>query len=183
VERPRAAEVPIADVVLVPLLVHPDERGSLTETYRRAWLPGSGEIVQVNVSRSRAGVLRGLHVHRQQADFWVVLSGVAFVGLFDLRAGTPSTGRKAELRIDAESRPLGLYIPPRVAHGFYAERDVLLQYLVDRPYAGDDEWGLAWNDAEVGIDWPTESPVLSARDRANPPLREVMEALRGPEPS
>ena len=130
-------------------------------------------MVQANVSRSRAGVLRGLHVHREQADYWVVLSGVAFVALFDLRPGAPTMGQKAELRLDGEDAWFGLYIPPGVAHGFYAETDVVLLYLVDRPYSGDDEFGLAWNDPEVAIDWPDEHPVLSARDRQNPPLRFV----------
>ena len=65
-----------------------DERGSFAETYRREWLPaGAGEMVQSNLSRSKAGVLRGMHYHRQQADYWVVVEGRVFVALFDLRSG------------------------------------------------------------------------------------------------
>jgi dTDP-4-dehydrorhamnose 3,5-epimerase len=167
---PDTLEVPIAGVVLVPLSSHDDERGSLTETWRRDWVSGSSEMVQANLSRSRAGVLRGLHVHAEQADYWCVVSGAAFVGLFDLRTGSPTEGAKAEVKIESEVERMGLYIPPGVAHGFYAVTEVVLQYLVDRAFTGADEFGLAWDDPEVGIGWPVERPQLSARDRANPSL-------------
>jgi dTDP-4-dehydrorhamnose 3,5-epimerase len=119
-------------------------------------------------------VLRGLHFHRRQADYWCVLAGRAFVGLFDLRERSPTARRKAELSTDAASELVGLCLPPGVAHGFYAETEVLLQYLVDVTFTGDDEFGLAWNDPAVGIEWPADQPVLSARDRANPRLAEVL---------
>jgi len=166
-------EVPIQGVVLVRLSNHDDDRGSLTETWRREWVPGSAEMVQANLSGSRAGVLRGLHVHGEQADYWCVLSGTAFVGLFDLRTGSPSEGTKAEVRIDTEVERLGLYIPPGVAHGFFAETEVLLQYLVDRVFTGQDEFGLAWDDPDVAIAWPTAEPQVSARDLANPSLADA----------
>jgi len=165
--------MPIQGVILVRLSSHDDERGSLTETWRREWIAGSSEMLQANVSRSRAGVLRGLHVHRDQADYWCVLSGSAFVGLLDLREGSPTGGAKAEIRLDADVERMGLYIPPGVGHGFYAETDVTLLYLVDRPFTGADEFGLAWNDPEAGITWPTEHPELSARDRSNPSLADA----------
>lgn len=170
---PETLEVPIRGVVLVRLSSHDDERGSLTETWRREWIPGSSEMLQANVSRSRAGVLRGLHVHGEQADYWCVLSGTAFVGLLDLRGGSPTEGAKAEIRIESDIEPMGLYIPPGVAHGFYAETDVILLYLVDRVFTGADEFGLAWNDPGVGIVWPTGGPDLSARDRSNPSLADA----------
>ena len=174
---PPQRDVSIQGVVLLELSAHQDERGSVTETFRREWIPGARDMVQANVSRSRATVLRGLHVHRQQADYWVFLSGTAFVALFDLRAGSATEHRKAELRIDGDASPLGLYIPPVIAHGFYAETDVVLQYLVDRPYTGGDEFGLAWNDPDVGIDWPDPSPQLSERDLSNPRLAELESAM------
>ena len=166
-------EVPIAGVVLVRLEPHRDDRGSLMETWRRVWVAGYAEMVQSNVSRSRGGVLRGLHVHGRQADYWCVLEGTAFVGLYDLRAGSPTESAKAELRIDAEREPMGLYIPPGVAHGFLAETDVTLQYLVDQVFTGGDEFGLAWDDPEVGIAWPLADPAVSERDRSNPRLADA----------
>jgi dTDP-4-dehydrorhamnose 3,5-epimerase len=170
-------EVPIEGVILRDLLVHDDDRGSVMEVFRQEWLSHASPMVQANVSRSRAGVLRGLHVHREQADYWVVLAGSAFVGLADLRAGSPTEGRAASVRLDAEGTRSALYIPPGVAHGYYAETDVLLQYLVDHPYTGDDEFGVAWDDPEIGIDWPDRAPVLSERDRSNARLDEARPTL------
>lgn len=167
--------VGIAGAQLLPLAAHVDERGSLTEIYRRSWLEGArGEAVQANLSSSRPGVLRGLHWHRRQADYWCVLSGVAHVALVDLREGSPTSRATFERRIDAGERPFGLAIPPGVAHGFYAETEVSLLYLVDSYYAGDDELGLAWDDPALGFTWPTTSPIVSERDRSNPSLAEVL---------
>ncbi len=103
-----------------------------------------------------------------------MLSGTAFVGLFDLRARSPTEGKKAELRLAAEEERLGLYLPAGVAHGFYAETELVLQYLVDAPFTGEDEFGLAWDDPDVGMAWPSAEPILSERDRSNPPLAEIL---------
>ena len=175
---PNRVDIGIEGAFLVPLTPHADDRGFLVEVFRHEWL---GEVagmvagmVQANLSRSRAGVLRGLHFHRRQSDYWCVLAGRAFVGLFDLRAGSPTEGRKAELSLDAEGERTALYLPPGIAHGFYAETEVLLQYLVDTYYTGEDELGLAWDDPGVGIAWPVSEPILAERDRHNPSLREAM---------
>lgn len=172
--HPEREDVGIAGVRLVHLAPHADDRGSLTETYRREWIPDGREVVQANLSVSRAGVLRGLHWHRRQADYWCVLSGVAFVALVDLRQGSPTRLATFERRIDAAVERLGIAIPPGVAHGFYAETEVLLQYLVDASYSGEDEFGLAWDDPDLGLAWPSSTPILSERDRANPSLAEVL---------
>ncbi|MGZ8604757.1 MAG: dTDP-4-dehydrorhamnose 3,5-epimerase family protein [Actinomycetota bacterium] len=169
-----APDTGIAGVHLRPLTVHGDDRGSLTEVYRREWVPGSRGIAQANVSISRPGVLRGLHWHRRQADAWCVLTGVAHVGLVDLREGSPTRLATFQRRIDPAEARFALAIPPGVAHGFYAETQVVLQYLVDAPYTGDDEFGLAWDDPAVGLAWPSSDPILSARDRRNPPLGDVL---------
>lgn len=169
-----ATEVGIAGVRLFELTRFPDDRGWFAEDYRRAWLPEDREMVQGNVSFSRAGVLRGLHVHREQADWWTILTGAAVVGLYDLRAGSPTQGMGLALRIDAEDGLRGLFIPRGVAHGFYAERDLLLHYLVDAYHTGDDELGLAWDDPDLGIGWPDAEPITSERDRTNPRLSELL---------
>jgi dTDP-4-dehydrorhamnose 3,5-epimerase len=169
-----AKQVGIAGVLPIRLTPHADARGSLTEAYRRSWLPDGGEMVQGNVSHSQANVLRGLHFHREQADYWCLLSGRAFVGLYDLRETSPTFGEKAELGLDASESPAGLYVPPGVAHGFYAETDVTLLYLVDAYFTGTDEFGVAWNDPEIGIAWPSTDPIVSERDRRNPPLRYAL---------
>ncbi len=157
-------------MVAVDLTSHADERGSVSEVYRGSWLPGTRPIVQANLSVSRPGVLRGLHFHREQCDYWVPVAGAAFVGLYDLRRGSPTEGIKAELRIGDDDRR-ALLIPPGVAHGFYAESNLRLLYFVDAYFTGEDEFGLAWDDPEVGIQWPTREPLLSERDRSNPVLQ------------
>jgi dTDP-4-dehydrorhamnose 3,5-epimerase len=120
-------------------------------------------------------VLRGLHVHRRQADYWTVVAGTAFVGLYDLRAGSPTEGAMEEIRLVGEDSGNCLYIPAGVAHGFYAETDVTLQYLVDEYFTGEDEFGVTWDDPGLGIRWPLHGrrPILSERDRSNPTLEEA----------
>ena len=169
-------DIGIDGVVPVTLTLHRDDRGSLSEVYRGSWLPGAGPMVQANLSRSRAGVLRGMHFHRRQADFQVFAGGVSMIGLFDLRTGSPSEGRSATVPVDVDvgDAALGLYIPPGVAHGFCAVTEVTLIYLVDEEFTGQDEYGIAWDDPGLGIDWPLSPPTLSARDRANPPLATVL---------
>jgi dTDP-4-dehydrorhamnose 3,5-epimerase len=168
-------EPSIDGVHLFELTSHHDVRGTLTETFRHAWLPeGVPPMVQSNLSHSRPGVLRGLHVHRYQADFWCVLQGTAFVALVDLRAGSPTERRTWTETFDAETGMRGLYIPSGVAHGFCAMSEVRLLYMVDAYYSGEDEAGFAWNDPDVGLSWPLDDPILSPRDAAAPPLAEAM---------
>lgn len=164
----------IDGVQILPLVDHADRRGALLEIYRREWLGHGEHAVQANLSMSRAGVLRGLHWHRRQRDYWCVLDGRAFVALVDVRSGSPTSGTTLQLRVDSSEQRFGIAIPPGVAHGFFAETDVSLLYLVDRYYRGDDEFGLAWDDADLPIDWPTREPILSDRDRSNPPLSSVL---------
>lgn len=164
----------IDGVIVRELEAHPDERGSFTETFRQDWLPaGARPMLQSNLSRSSAGVLRGMHFHRQQSDWWVVLEGSAFIALYDLRSpGSPEP--RSTFSVEAPGTFLGIFIPPGVAHGFLAITAVTLQYLVDAAFDGSDEFGFAWDDPEVGIDWPITGPTLSPRDRSNPSLAEAV---------
>jgi len=172
---PDPTTVGIEGVLLFTLTSHPDNRGSFTEDYRRSWVQGGREMVQGNISMSKANVLRGLHFHRAQADWWNFYAGAAVVGLYDLRAGSPTRGVGLALPTDTDDGLQGLYIPRGVAHGFYAVRDVMLHYMVDNYYTGADEFGVAWDDPGLGIDWTTTNPILSDRDRANPSLAAVLE--------
>jgi dTDP-4-dehydrorhamnose 3,5-epimerase len=176
---------------------HGDERGSFRELWREdvfgpidAALAGSSSgagspprFVQANLSTSAAGVLRGLHLHRRQLDHWVVATGRAFVALVDVRpmlAGGP--------RPNIETRELGeddwVDIPIGVAHGFLALEPLQLVYLVTNLYDGTDELGFAWDDRLAAVPWPAVAvarggrPILSERDRSNPPLAALVERLR-----
>jgi len=165
----------IAGLEILELHAFADERGSLTEVYRRSWIADGDEAVQANLSRSTAGVLRGLHWHRRQRDYWCFLTGRAFAAFVDLREASPTRRAVATVEIDTDERRVAIAVPPGVAHGFEAVSDVSLLYLVDAYYTGDDEFGLAWDDPELAIAWPNREPLLSERDRANPSLAEALE--------
>jgi dTDP-4-dehydrorhamnose 3,5-epimerase len=163
----------IRGVYVVPLRASADARGYFFESYRRSWLPpGIPEMVQGNVSFSKAGVLRGMHYHLRQADFWLVPSGHVRAALFDLRATSPTQGASQVLEL-GEEHPFGLYIPPGVAHGHHAVSASLMTYLVDQYYDASDERGIRWDDPALGIDWGAHNPILSARDQENPRLADV----------
>lgn len=146
---------------------HRDRRGAFVQV-----LLASGTaipFVQVNHSRSVRGVLRGLHYHRRQTDWWYLVSGAARVALVDLRRRIEHpTVQMIELSSD---EPRVLQIPSGVAHGYLALSDVDLIYLVSEEYDGSDEYGVAWNDPSLAIPWGIDQPILSERDRENPRLR------------
>ena len=156
----------IEGVVIEPLERFEDERGTFTEWARFASFPL--QLKQANHSRSAAGVLRGLHYHRHQADLWYVVRGRAQVALADLRH--PEQIRTHVFVMDGDA-PTFAYIPPGIAHGFLALTDVDLIYLVSEEFDGSDEHGIAWNDPQLAIPWENETPILSDRDKANEPLR------------
>lgn len=162
----------ILDTYLVGLEKHEDPRGAFIEVWRQQWIEGSKPPLQANISVSKKGVLRGLHYHLKQADYWVLISGRALVGLYDFRKSSVTYGDAQLVEVTGET-PTGLYIPPGVLHGYYALEDCVLLYLVDHVYDGSDEHGVAWNDPDLGLAWPVESPLLSNRDRQNPKLSEV----------
>jgi dTDP-4-dehydrorhamnose 3,5-epimerase len=165
----------IPGVQLRELTTFADDRGAFTETFRQEWLPDGGPaVVQSNLSRSRAGVLRGMHYHRSQSDLWVVLEGTAFIVLCDLRTGSPRRGTAVSDTFDTANGLTALLIPPGVAHGFCAVTDVALQYMVTDYYDGTDEHGFAWDDPDAAIRWPVAQPLLSERDRTNPPLSSAL---------
>jgi dTDP-4-dehydrorhamnose 3,5-epimerase len=160
-------EIEIHGATLTSLESHADERGGFVEIMRAANFPD--QFVQANHSRSRAGVLRGLHYHRHQADLWYVVRGRMQVGLADLRErrSPPST---ASLVLDSDD-PAILYVPPGVAHGFLALIDLDLIYFVTRYFDETDEFGVAWDDPALLIQWENPNPILSERDLSAPPLR------------
>ena len=167
-------ESTIAGVRIFALEPHPDERGRFQETYQRSWVEGGPEMVQASLSYSRKDVLRGIHFHRRQADYWTIALGRCRVALVDIRRGSP-TFRAIDTFEMSDEEPRGVYIPPLVAHGLHAVEDMVLSYLVSEEFdpAAPDEFGIAWNDPDLAIDWGTVDPILSDRDRSNPTLAEV----------
>jgi len=173
----------IVGVYVVDPDVHGDERGFFVETYRREWFPHGREMVQANRGDRQAGAVVGLHYHLHQADYWYIANGRARVVLHDLRTGSPTDGKTLDLDLggedEASARHRGVFIPPGVAHGFAALTDMTITYLVDGYYNPADELGVAWDDPAVDADWGVTDPVLSERDRSNPP-RSALPAGRMP---
>jgi dTDP-4-dehydrorhamnose 3,5-epimerase len=152
-----------------------DERGRFSEVFRREWIDGAREMLQVNRSISKAGVLRGMHYHLFQSDFWFLPAGHAFVALYDHR-GSSKTAEKTETFEIKDGDDTGIYIPPGVAHGFYAITDLNLVYMVDQYFDGTDELGIFYDEPAMEITWPTDvEPILSDRDKTLPMLLDIAE--------
>lgn len=164
----------ISGVQRASLTPHADTRGRFLEVFRQEWFPQRDwRAVQINRSESVAGVLRGLHYHFKQVDYWYPVLGSIRVGLADLRPHSPTAGAATTVDMDAADNT-GLYIPTGVAHGFAALTDVILFYVVDNYYSGDDELGLAWNDPDTAVPWNLPGvPILSGRDQRNPALSQI----------
>ena len=163
----------ISGVYIAHLQAFSDERGRFLETFRKEWFPQrSWDIIQNNRSDSKAGVLRGLHYHHEQVDYWYVQQGRIRAGLVDLRPFSP-THLCTQLIEMGDDNQLGLFIPVGVAHGFLALTDAIHTYVVDNYYNGRDENGVAWNDPDIGMDWGITNPLISQRDIQNPRLRDI----------
>jgi dTDP-4-dehydrorhamnose 3,5-epimerase len=166
----------ISGLQLVRLQGYGDDRGRFMETFRKEWFPQrSWDRVQINRSDSKKGVLRGLHYHHQQIDYWYVIEGVLLAAVVDIRPNSATYLNTITIEMGGENN-IGLFIPSGVAHGFYAITDVTLTYVIDNYFdGGRDEYGVAWNDPQIGMDWGTVDPILSDRDRNNPLLRDIVE--------
>lgn len=176
---PEIIESPhIKGVYTVQLKAFGDERGRFTETFRKEWFPQrSWQNVQMNCSESIGGVVRGLHYHFKQVDYWCVMKGHIRAALFDLRPNSPTFKQAQTIDMTAEQRT-GLFIPVGVAHGFAGlSEHLILTYVVDNYYDSSDEFGVKWDDPALGLDWglewPIEETIVSGRDAANPLLNEI----------
>ncbi len=150
-------------VRIIDLNMNHDVRGCFTELFREEWDVGT-ELVQWNFVRSAASVLRGVHVHFRHWDYLMVIGGVMHLGLYDLRAGSP-TENKSSMVILSSEQLRAVFIPPGVAHGFFYPQDSLHVYAVSHYWDVDDEMGCAWDDPELGFNWPVSDPMLSPRDK------------------
>jgi len=166
----------IPDVKLIEPRVFGDGRGFFFESYNRRTFAEAGidaEFVQDNHSRSRRGVLRGLHYQIQSAQGKLVrvTAGAVFDVAVDLRRRSATFGRHVAIELSAESKQM-LWIPPGFAHGFLvlSEEADFIYKTTDYWYA-EHERTLLWNDAALSIDWPLAgAPVMTARDAAGTTL-------------
>jgi dTDP-4-dehydrorhamnose 3,5-epimerase len=170
---------PLQGLLVIEPKCFQDERGFFLETYQTARYHEAGIIdtfLQDNQSRSRKGVLRGMHfqVNRPQAQIVTVMRGRIFDVGVDLRPASPTFGRWFGVVLhDTGQRQI--YMAPGFAHGFCVLSDWAdLHYKVSRNYDGTDEGGFHWNDVDVGIEWPIDNPVVTARDASYPKLKELL---------
>jgi dTDP-4-dehydrorhamnose 3,5-epimerase len=175
-------ETDLPGVLIIEPKVFGDERGFFMESwngrrYEEVGLPGS--FVQDNLSFSTHGVLRGLHFQNPhpQGKLVSVLRGEVFDVAVDIRVGSPTFGKWTGTTLSAESKRQ-LYVPPDFAHGYVVTSEsALFFYKCTEYYSRSSEGIVLWNDPGVGIEWPTDAPILSERDRVAPPLREIPQGV------
>jgi len=170
--------------ILLEPAVHGDDRGFFIETYRRSAFMELGiqeEMVQDNHSRSRRGVVRGIHfsIGRGAAKLVRCARGTIWDVVVDLRRGSPSYGRWEGFKLSDENLRV-LYVPVGFGHGFCVLSDVAdVFYKQDAYYSAAVERGIRFDDPEVGIEWPLPAAELavSERDASAPALADVAKDL------
>lgn len=174
----------IKDVFILEPQVFGDERGYFFESFNaERFFAHTGvdvHFVQDNESRSKRGVLRGLHFQRApyaQAKLVRVVKGRVLDVAVDIRKDSPTFGRYVAVELSGDNKRQ-LFIPKGFAHGYVVlEEDTVFQYKCDAYYHPAAEGGIAWNDPQIGIEWPLPECdiILSERDKNRPLLSELCE--------
>jgi dTDP-4-dehydrorhamnose 3,5-epimerase len=172
----------IDGLVLVQPKVFTDDRGFFFETFRREEFAGLGvtpEFAQDNHSRSTRGTVRALHFQLSpgQAKLIRVARGAIYDVAVDLRKGSATYGRYEAFEL-SDDNAQQIFIPVGFAHGFCVTSDVAdVSYKVSSYYDPSTERGIAFDDPDIGVPWPTRDVVVSERDRNNPRLSEIAQDL------
>jgi len=177
----KVSETELPGVLLLELDVYPDERGQFFEIFNDGRYQSLGlptRFVQDNFSRSRKGVVRGLHYQqpRPQGKLVQVLRGRILDVAVDLRRSSAHFARWVGIELSSD-RPTQLWVPPGFAHGFCALTDADVLYKCTDAYVASCDRALRWNDPDLAIRWPIESPVVSPKDDRAPFLRDVRDLL------
>ena len=171
----------IDGVIIVEPRMFEDARGYFFESYSQKKfdeLVRPVRFVQDNESKSKYGVLRGLHFQKgkdAQSKLVRVIKGRVLDVAVDIRKGSLTFGKYVAVEL-TEDNHRQLFVPRGFAHGFSVlSEEVIFQYKCDNLYAPESEGAIAWNDPEIGIDWqlPTEDVLLSAKDSAHPMLKDA----------
>ncbi|MBO4588918.1 MAG: dTDP-4-dehydrorhamnose 3,5-epimerase [Bacteroidales bacterium] len=173
----------IEGVVIIEPQVFGDSRGYFFESYHDQRyadaLHLTDPFIQDNESRSRYGVVRGLHFQKPpyaQAKLIRVVCGEVLDVAVDIRRSSPTFGRHIAVRLSADNHRQ-LYLPRGMAHGFSVlSSDVIFQYKCDNYYHPESEGSIAWNDPSLAIDWslPTDDVILSDKDMRSPLLADIV---------
>lgn len=175
-------ETNLKDAVIIEPKVFKDERGYFFEIYQKSRYQELGielEFVQDNRSKSTKNVLRGLHFQKTkpQGKLVSVTEGAVFDVAVDLRPDSPTFGQHHSV-ILSEDNFLQFYVPPGFAHGFCVLSDTAsFQYKCTDYYDPGDEGGLIWNDPELGIEWPVDEPIVSAKDCILPGFASIRDQI------
>lgn len=178
----RRIETRIDGLVLVEADVFPDSRGFFSETFRAneyAKLGIDCDFVQDNHSRSQQNAIRAFHFQLTpgQAKLVRAARGKVWDVAIDLRRDSPTYRQHEAFELSDENNRQ-LFVPIGFAHGFCVLSDVAdITYKVSSYYDGATERGIAFDDPELGVEWPVDEPLVSDRDRANPPLSEIADQL------
>jgi dTDP-4-dehydrorhamnose 3,5-epimerase len=176
----KAVPTALPEVLVFEPQVFGDERGFLLVSFNardfRDAIGGNVTFVQDNHSRSRRGVLRGLHyqIRQPQGKLVRVVTGRVFDVAVDMRRSSPAFGRSVGVELSADNHRM-LWVPPGFAHGFLVLSDTAdFLYKTTDYYAPEHERTVAWNDPSIGIAWPLEGePVLSEKDKVGKGLSEA----------
>ena len=178
----KATPTALPDVLIIETKVFGDDRGFFFESFnQKAFNQATGlqvDFVQDNHSRSARGVLRGLHYQlapHAQGKLVRVVRGAVFDVAVDIRRSSPTFGRWVGVELSEENHRQ-LWIPPGFAHGFLTLTDSAdFLYKTTAYYAPSHDRCIAWNDPDIGIDWPAtgSEPLLSAKDAQGRPLAQA----------
>ncbi|MFA6654031.1 MAG: dTDP-4-dehydrorhamnose 3,5-epimerase [Candidatus Delongbacteria bacterium] len=161
--------------------IYRDERGCFYEVFSSQKFEDAGindRFFQDNISRSKKGVLRGLHYQlepKAQSKLLTVISGKIIDAAVDLRAGSPTFGKHFKVELSSDDGKM-IYIPKGFAHGFLSlSDDTVIMYKCGEQYSPGHERGIRFNDPELGIDWiyPDGEMIVAERDRQFPIFREA----------
>lgn len=172
-------ETSLPGVLIIEPAVFGDERGFFVESFQANRYRDAGitlPFVQDNHSRSRKGVLRGLHFQRTRPQGKLVRAsrGAVFDVAADVNPASPTFGQYVGITLSDENHRQ-IWIPPGYAHGFCVLTEVAdFEYKCTDLYYPDDEDGVRWNDPDLNIDWPIGTPLLSTKDQALPLLKDLI---------
>lgn len=175
----KVIETALPGVLIIEPKVFGDQRGFFLETFQAERYHEAGitlPFVQDNHSRSQHGVLRGLHFQRlrPQGKLVSVSRGSVYDVAVDINPESPTCGQFVGVELNDDNHRQ-FWVPPGYAHGFCVLSDSAdFQYKCTDLYYPEDEGGVIWNDPEINIPWPVKSPKLSAKDKSNPTLQQLL---------
>jgi len=171
-------ETPLQGLLILQRTIFKDDRGYFFESFRSSILEEQGiqeQFIQDNESMSHKGAVRGLHLQAPphgQSKLLRVVRGAIYDVAVDIRKNSATYGQHFGLELNEENKTM-LYVPEGFAHGFCClEDNTIVQYKCSNYYHKASEMGVAWNDPEIGIQWPVENPIISEKDAILPRLED-----------